>query len=195
MTCSKAPGTTTLALGERSAPDDKEKSKLTKNSKNPIIPIVPSTCAIVAMTAPKRTQHESSIGPKNSETRKRISKTAAFHTIGPRDTTPMRMRGLGWLCPATGNDLTNMYAMIRRMAKKMGKRTSETMTARQPARGTSPDSFSDGRPSFFFLYPVIIVRDSRQYPIQELLCERELPRDIQRKNSLLKRNLPVNTST
>jgi hypothetical protein len=162
--------------------------KLTKNSKNPIIPIVPSMWAIVAITAPKRTQHDSSIGPKKSETRKRISKTAAFHTMGPRDTTPIRMRGLGWDCPATGKDLTNMYATIRRMAKKMGKRTSEMMTARQPARGTSPDSFSEGRPSFFFLYPVIIVRDKRQYPIQELLCEREFPRDIQRKNSLSRRN-------
>ena len=116
-----------------------------------------------------------------------MSKTAAFHTMGPRDTTPIRVRGLGWDCPATGNDLTNMYAMIRRMAKKIGKRTSEMMTARQPARGMSPDNFSDGLPSFFFLYPVIIVRDNRQYPIQELLCERELPRDIQRKNSLLRR--------
>jgi hypothetical protein len=109
---------------------------------------------------------------------------AAFHTIGPRDTTAIRMRALGGVCPETGNDLTNMYAMIRRRAKKMGKRTSEMMTARQPARGTSPDSLSDGRPSLFFLYPVIIVRDNLQYPIQELLCERELPRDIQRKNSL-----------
>ncbi len=165
-------------------PNTKKKFELTKNSKNPIIPIVPSMCAIVAMTAPKRTQHESSIGPRKSDTRKRTSKMAAFHTIGPRDTTAIRTRGLGGVCPETGNDLTNMYAMIRRKAKKMGKRTSEMMTARQPARGTSPDSFSDGRPSFFFLYPVIIVRDNRQYPIQELLCERELPRDIQRKNSL-----------
>ena len=100
---------------------------------------------VVTRTAPSCMQHESSISPKNSETRKRISKTAAFHTIRLRDTIPMRIRGLSWLCLATGNDLMNMYARIRRMAKKMGKRTSETMTVCQPACGTSPDSFSDGR--------------------------------------------------
>jgi len=61
---------------------------------------------------------------------------------------------------------------------------SEKMTACQLARGTSPDSFSDGWPSFFLLYPVILVRESRQYPIHELLCDRELPRDIHRRNSL-----------
>jgi hypothetical protein len=50
--------------------------------------------AIVAMTAPNRAQ-ELSIGPRKRETRKRASKIAAFHTMGPIDTTIMRMRGLG----------------------------------------------------------------------------------------------------
>jgi len=71
--------------------------------------------------------------------------------MGPIDTTVMRMRGLGGVLPSTGNDLTNMYVMKRRIAKKMGKITSETMTAHQPTRGTSPDNFSDGLPSFYFL--------------------------------------------
>ena len=66
----------------------------------------------------------------------------------------------------------------------MGQTISEKKTARQLARGTSPESFSEGCPNRFFLYPVIIVLDKRQYPIHELLCEREFPRDIHLRNSL-----------
>lgn len=111
--------------------------------------------------------------------------TAPFQTMGPREITAMRTNGLGGSFPVlSGNDFTNMYAMMNNMAITTGKMTSEKITFRHLARGTSPESFSDGSPSLFFLYPVIIVRDSRQYPIQELLCEREFPRDIHRKNSL-----------
>ena len=102
----------------------------------------------------------------------------------------MRINGLGGSFPVvSGNAFTNMYAMMNSIAITTGKITSEKITARHLARGTSPESFSDGRPSFFFLYPVIIVRVSRQYPIQELLCERELPRDIHRKNSLKEKRI------
>ena len=55
-----------------------------------------------------------------------------------------------------------MYATMKMIDWQIGQTISENRTARQPARGTSPDSFSDGWPSFFFLYPVIIVRDKRQ---------------------------------
>jgi hypothetical protein len=68
---------------------------LTKNSKIPIVPIVPSTWEMDAMTAPNRTQHESSISLRKREMRKRTNKTVVFHTMGPIDTTVMRMRGLG----------------------------------------------------------------------------------------------------
>jgi hypothetical protein len=112
---------------------------------------MPSTCAIVAMTDPKRVQHESSTGPNISAMKKRMRSTAAFQTIGPIDTTAMRMSGLGGVWPFCGNDLTNMYAITKSVASTIGMMTSESSTARQPARGTSPDSFSDGRPSFFFL--------------------------------------------
>ena len=61
-----------------------------------------------------------------------------------------------------GNAFTNMYAMTKSTAMTTGKTISEKMTARHFARGTSPDSRSDGWPRRFFLYPVIIVRDRRQ---------------------------------
>jgi hypothetical protein len=65
---------------------------------------------MVAMIAPNREQQESSIDPRKRETRKRTSKTAAFHTmpVGPIDTTVMWISGLGGVWPATGNDLTNI---------------------------------------------------------------------------------------
>jgi hypothetical protein len=100
--------------------------------------------------------------------------------------TAIRMSGLGGYLPSVGKDLTNMYAMTNTTAMKTGKMISEKITARQLARGTSPDNFSDGCPSLCFLYPVIIVRERRQYPIHELLCDREFPRDIHRRNSLNK---------
>jgi len=65
-----------------------------------------------------------------------------------------------------------------------GKTTSEKMTVHQGTLGTSPDSFADGCPSLFFLWPVIMVHDRRQKPIHELLCEWEFPLDIDLKNSL-----------
>ena len=66
------------------------------------------------------------------------------------------------------------------MAMMIGKMTSEKMTQRQLALGTSSDSLSDGSPSFS-LYLVIIVR---QYPIQEFVWDREFARYIHHKNSL-----------
>jgi hypothetical protein len=128
------------------------------------MPTIPRTCAIAAITDPNRAQHESRTGPNISETKNSMSNTAAFHTIGPIDTTAIRMSGLGGVTvvPFAGNDLTNMYAITNKAARTMGEMTSAKRTARQPARGTSPESFSDGRPNFFFLYPVIIVRERRQ---------------------------------
>ena len=59
--------------------------------------------------------------------------------------TAIRMSGLGGYLPSEfGNDLTNMYATTNNTAMKIGKMISEKITARQVARGTSPDSFSDG---------------------------------------------------
>ena len=126
--------------------------KLTKNSKKPTIPMTPRTCAMNAMTDPNLGNVGSSMGPRKSDTRKSTNRMAAFHTIGPREMTAIRTRGLGGYLPSGfGNDLTNMYAMTNSTAMKMGKITSENRTARHPARGTSPESFSEGCPSFFFL--------------------------------------------
>ena len=128
---------------------------------------------------------------------------AAFQTIGPMAISRMRIRGLGPIRPVTGsgNDLTNldetciksgyylpahltyMYAMMKITARAIGDSTSEKSTVLQPARSTSPINFSEGCPSLFFLYPVTMVRESRQYPIHELECERELPLAIHRRNS------------
>ena len=124
------------------------------------------------------------MGPRKREMKNSVRSTAAFQTTGPMAMIPMRMSGLGLGLPLrSGKDLTNMYAMMNIVAWHMGQMISENSTARQGARGTSPDSFSDGCPSFFFLYPVIIVRERRQYPYQLLAFARELPRDIQRRNS------------
>lgn len=134
-----------------------------------------------AITAGKRTQQPLNIGPNITATKNSTRRTIAFHTTGPKETTPSRMRGLTF--PVLSNDLTNMYAMMKIRAPAIGMRISEVMTTAQPARGTSPESFSDGWPSLFFLKPVIWVRDKRQYPIHEFACVLELPRDIHRKNS------------
>jgi hypothetical protein len=49
----------------------------------------------IAATTEANFAHELIIGPKNREMKKNTSKTVAFHTIGPRETIPIRMRGLG----------------------------------------------------------------------------------------------------
>lgn len=142
-------------------------------------------CAIKAMVEPNLGKRGSRTGPRNSDTMKRAKSTAPFQTRGPKETTAMRTKAAGGCVPLVpGNDLTNKYAIMNSTAMKIGKITSEMITARQPARGTSPDIFSEGWPSTFFLYPVILVLDRRQYPIQELLCDREFPLDIHLKNSL-----------
>ena len=57
----------------------------------------------------------------------------------------MRMSGLGgWLPFASGNDFTNMYAMMNNPAMINGMITSEMSTVFQRARGVSPDILSDG---------------------------------------------------
>ena len=155
----------------------------TKNSKNVSMPMSARPCASAAMTEPNLTQ-PSIIGPRKSDRKNSVMSTAAFHTVGPTAMSRIRTSGLGGVLPcSSGNDLTNMYATMKMMHAPMGHRISEKMTFLHGARGTSPDSFSDGCPSFFFLYPVIAVRDRRQYPYQLLAFVRELPRDIQRKNS------------
>lgn len=124
--------------------DNKNDDQLTKNSKNAIRPTRLHICAKEAMTDPNFA-HDSIIGPKKRETKNRVIRTAAFHTTGPIATTPMRMRGLGcWLPSLSGNDLTNMYAMTKTTETQMGEMISEKMTVRHVARGTSPESFSEG---------------------------------------------------
>ncbi len=92
------------------------------------------------MTEPNLGNGVSSIGPRNSENKKRTSRTPAFHTMGPIETMAIRMSGLGGcLLSLSGNDLTNMYAMTKRVAMTIGKMISEKMTARHLARGTSPE--------------------------------------------------------
>ena len=81
---------------------------LTRNSKNATNPTTARTCAILAITAPNLTQRLLKPGPRNTEMKKRTNRTAAFHTIGPRAITPIRIRGLGRTLPSTANDPTNM---------------------------------------------------------------------------------------
>jgi hypothetical protein len=127
--------------------------------------------------------HPSIMGHKNKDMKNSDRRTVAFHTSGPMAMTAIRIRGLGGSSPFTGKDLTNIYATMNRVAAQIGKITSDRITDPQLARGTSPDSFSEGWPNRFLLYPVIIVRDNLQYPYQLLFVCLELPRDIQRKNS------------
>jgi hypothetical protein len=116
-----------------------------------------------AIVAPNLGKLAPSIGPSTSEKTNCAMRSAMFHTSGPSETMAMRSRGAPERLPSwSGNDLTNMYAIVMMMAMPMGKRISDTMTARHLARGTSPDSFSEGLPNFCFLYPVIMVRLRRQ---------------------------------
>jgi hypothetical protein len=91
------------------------------------------------------------IGPMNNAIKDWVMRIAAFQTIGPREMTAIRMSGLGGNLPSTGNDLTNRYAMVNNTAMNVGKMISEKRTARQVARGASPQSFSEGFPRRFFL--------------------------------------------
>lgn len=109
------------------------------------MPMTARIWAMAAMTAPNMGYLGSNIGPRNNETMKKTKRMAAFQTMGPREMTAILIRGLGGCLPfAPGKALTNMYATTNITAIMRGKRTSETMTARQLARGTSPDSFSEG---------------------------------------------------
>jgi len=118
-------------------------------------------CASPAMRVPKLGD-PSIIGPKKSETKNNVKRTIAFHANGPIAMTPIRISGLGGRTPFTGKDLTNIYATTNMMAVQMGQIISEKSTERQLARGISLDIFSEGCPRRFLLYPVIIVRESRQ---------------------------------
>ena len=92
------------------------------------------------------------MGPRKREMKNSVSSTAAFQTTGPIAMIPMRMSGLGLGLPLrSGKDLTNMYAMTKTHAPRIGRITSEKMTLRRFARGASPASLSDGCPNFFFL--------------------------------------------
>lgn len=66
----------------------------TKNSKNAMMPMSARKWAIAAMIEPNLA-HELIMGPRNREMKKKTNKTVAFHTIGPRETTPIRIKGLG----------------------------------------------------------------------------------------------------
>jgi hypothetical protein len=87
----------------------------------------------------------------NKEIKNWVTRIAAFQTIGPMETTAIRMSGAGGILPSTGNDLTKRYAMVNKTAMIIGKMISEKRTARQVARGVSPESFSEGFPRRFFL--------------------------------------------
>lgn len=86
------------------------RQQLTKNSKNPTIPMVPSACATNAIVDPNLGNIGSSIGPRKMEKMNSVSSTAAFQTIGPSAITAIRMSGAGGKRPVSvsGNDLTNM---------------------------------------------------------------------------------------
>ena len=158
----KVQGTTRNGKFSNQRRSTSAEKKHTNNSKNEINPTKQVTCASVAMTEPNLAQ-PSSIGPKNNEMKNKAKSTPAFHTIGPIAITPILISGLGcWFPSGSGKDLTNMYATTKIVAMQSGQTTSDQMTVFQDARGTSPDSFSDGWPSFFFLYPVIIVLESLQ---------------------------------
>jgi len=173
-----------IAITPRTACDASHRSRNQRNSKKPISPMTAKKCAMLAMTAPNFTQQPLRTGPRKIEMKNNTSKTAAFQTIGPSAMTPIRISGLGGVTPLTGNDPTNMYAIVKMIARQIGLMISEKRTFLSFARGPSDENFSEGCPSFFFLYPVMAVRERRQYPIHELACVRELPRDIHRRNSL-----------
>ena len=125
-------------------------------------------------------QHEASIGPKKSDVKKRVTRTTAFQSSGPSEIIAMRSNAL---CCGVSSDLTKLYDTMATTAPTSGPKSSDTMTVLMLARGTSTDSFSDGTPRRFFLKPVMRVRLSRQYPIHELACDFEFPRDSQRSHS------------
>lgn len=123
----------------------------TKNSKNPTNPSVPSPYAMKAITLPNFELSRWKIEPRNSEIKKCVRSTAAFHTTGPnlKEMSGILMSGLGGNRPSTGKDLANIYAMTKMMDIQAEKMASEKMTARQDARGTPPNSFSEDLPSLF----------------------------------------------
>jgi len=90
--------------------------------------------------------------------------------------------------------LMNVYAMMKTRPRIWPPKISLLTSLPQ---GASSDNFSNGWPSFFFLYPLSRVHERRQYPIHKLSCNHELPQDIHPRNSLrfmsLSENLIGNT--
>ena len=56
--------------------------------------MTPSECAMKAMTEPNLGYFVSRNGPKKRENMNCTSKTAAFQTMGPMETTAIRISGL-----------------------------------------------------------------------------------------------------
>jgi len=104
------------------------------------------------MAGPKCRVMGFSMGPRNNDTRNSANNTAAFKAIGPRETTAMRINGLGGYLPlGSGNDFTNMYAITEITAMQIGNKISEKSNAAKGGRAKSPESFSDGWPSLCLL--------------------------------------------
>jgi len=97
-----------MAMRPRTACDESQSSRNQKNSKNPILPTNARIWAIPAMIDANLAQC-SIIGPRNSEMKNKVMRTAAFQTTGPIAMTLIRTRGLGFWFPLwSGKDLTNI---------------------------------------------------------------------------------------
>jgi len=96
------------------------------------MPTIAKICAIDAMTAPNLAQQPSNIGPMNRDMRNIVKRMAAFQTIGPRDTIPIRTKALGGSVPSGFlKDFTKEYAMtLRWMVNIAGERERNSSLTR-----------------------------------------------------------------
>src|SRR2546421_6370297 len=126
-----------------------------------------------------------STGPMQQAMPNRPASTPALIAMGANATTPTRMREFVAFsgCKTPVCALIKRYGMRVHATSTKGPTTSLKKMLVKCARGTSPDSFSEGFPRTLRLKPVIRVRDNLQKAIHDEPCERELPRDIHRRKS------------
>src|ERR1700722_3564236 len=160
-------------------------SRKNMTSKNASSIMTAKPWAIAASTDPNFLQHILRIGPIQQAMPNRPARTPALIAIGANATSPTRMSEFVafWGCKTPVCALMNRYGMSVKPMSTRGPTTSLKKMLVKCARGTSPDSFSEGFPRTFRLKPVMRVLDNLQKAIHDESCERELPRDIQRRKS------------
>jgi hypothetical protein len=139
--------------------------------------------AMAARTDPNFLQHMLRRGPIQQAMPNIAARTPALTAIGAKATMATRINELvaSGVFPSLLSAITPTCALMNRYGISVTAtiRSGPTISPKKrfvkEARGTSPESFWDGSPRAFRLYPVILVRERRQKAIHEEEWDLELP--------------------